>query len=116
MENITIIQTKDFQQSQERIQERLNTIEHLLLEMVKQNRLLLNPTESKSDLPDFIACEDAVIKYKVSEQTIYKKLRLYKAVYGRPIDRQKSGEFKLINEAELRQALALKGDYKRPKK
>ena len=43
---------------------------------------------------------------------INNKIKLYKALKNRDIDRLRSGGFLLINEAELQEALRIKGTYK----
>lgn len=106
MENITIINTNDFQ----KLMERFNTVEGLILQLFQAKKAIETPHHS--DVPDFISVKDAILKYHVSEVTIYKKLKLFKAVNGREVDRTPSGQYKLINKAELIQALALKGDYR----
>ena len=87
------------------------------LENIEQNQLAimkfqqnLIPPINQSRVPDFISIKDACEKYHVSHVTINNKIKLFKTTKKREIDRLQSGGFYLINEAELQEALRIKGD------
>jgi len=71
------------------------------------------PTVNQGNVPDFISIADACKKYHVSHVTINNKIKLFKEVNKREIDRLQSGGFFLINEAELQEALRIKGNYRK---
>ena len=92
----------------------------LCMENIEQNQLAimkqihcLMPTVNQGNVPDFISIADACKKYHVSHVTINNKIKLFKEVNKREIDRLQSGGFFLINEAELQEALRIKGNYRK---
>jgi ubiquinone biosynthesis protein Coq4 len=96
----------------------LNKCLSSLLENIEQNQLAimnqfqhLMPTINQGNVKDFISISDACKKYHVSHVTINNKIKLFKEVNKRAIDRLQSGGFFLINEAELQEALRIKGSY-----
>ncbi len=108
MEGITIIEDKALLS----IVHRLENIEQNQLAIMKQFQHLM-PTINQSNVPDFISIADACKKYHVSHVTINNKIKLFKMFNNREIDRLQSGGFFLINEAELQEALRIKGSYKK---
>ncbi|MCF8451066.1 MAG: hypothetical protein K9G49_14430 [Taibaiella sp.] len=92
------------------IVQRLENIEQNQLAIMKQLQHLMPPINQGS-VTDFISIADACIKYHVSHVTINNKIKLFKATNKREIDRLQSGGFFLINEAELQEALRIKGSY-----
>jgi hypothetical protein len=82
------------------------------LTILKQLQLL-NPISKQSNIPDFISIQDACQKYHVSHVTINNKIKLFKVINNTCIDRLRLGEYFLINEHELQQALRLKGTYRK---
>jgi hypothetical protein len=106
MEGVTLIEGKVLLS----IVQRLENIEQNQLALMKQLQLLM-PTVNQGSVPDFISIADACIKYHVSHVTINNKINLFKTTNKRNIDRLQSGGFFLINEAELQEALRIKGSY-----
>src|SRR5215208_7137895 len=106
MEGISLIETKALQS----IFQRLENIEQSQLALMKALQLISNT--SQSNVPEFISIQDACVKYHVSHVTINNKIKLFKEVKKRKIDRLQSGGFHLINEIELQEALRIKGLYK----
>lgn len=106
MEGITLIEGKVLQS----IVQRLENIEQNQLAIMKQLQHLM-PSINKSNVPDFISISDACIKYHVSHVTINNKIKLFNELNKREIDRLQSGGYYLINEAELQEALRIKGAY-----
>lgn len=111
MEGLTIIEGKTLQHWDLR----LANLEQAVLGLAQMVKQLL-PALPAHSVPDFISLEDACKKYKVSQVTISKKIRLFKKAKKRDIDRMRSGNYFLINEAELQEAIRLKGHYSPPKK
>jgi len=108
MEGVTLIEGKVLLS----IVQRLENIEQNQLAIMKQLQLLV-PSTNQSNVPDFISISDACKKYHVSHVTINNKIKLFKEVNKREIDRLQSGGFFLINEAELQKALRIKGSFKK---
>ncbi|MGQ0829865.1 MAG: hypothetical protein ACT4ON_15875 [Bacteroidota bacterium] len=108
MEGISLIEGKALQG----IVHRLENIERNQLALMKQLQQLM-PKTSQSNLPEFISIQDACVKYHTSHVTINNKIKLFKQFKNRAIDRLRSGIFYLINEAELQEALRIKGIYKK---
>ena len=107
MEGVTLIEGKALLS----IVQRLENIEQNQLALMKLMQKLM-PTVNQSNVPDFISIKDACKKYHTSHVNINNKIKLYKALKNRDIDRLRSGGFLLINEAELQEALRIKGTYK----
>ncbi len=106
MEGVTLIEGKVLLG----IVQRLENIEQNQLAIMKKLQQLM-PRVNQGTVPDFISITDACIKYHVSHVTINNKIKLFKTVYKREIDRLQSGGFYLINESELQEALRIKGSY-----
>lgn len=106
MEGITLIEGKVLLS----IIQRLENIEQNQLAIMKQLQQLMPPV-NKGNVPDFISIADACAKYHVSHVTINNKIKLFKTLNNREIDRLQSGGFYLINEEELQEALRIKGAY-----
>jgi hypothetical protein len=111
MEGLTIIEGKTL----EHWDLRFANLEQAVLSLAKMVKQLL-PALPTHSVPDFIAISDACKKYHISRQTINNKIKLFKKLRKRDIDRLQSGNFFLINEAELQEAIRLKGHYTPPKK
>ncbi len=107
MEHLTIIAGESFKQWEIR----LTNIEQNQLAIMKLIQQLLPPI-GHSNNPDYISITDACKKYHVSKVTINKKMKAYKMIKNREIDRLQAGLYLLINEAELQEALRIKGHYK----
>ena len=90
---------------------RFTNMEQLILALAKKLDQI-NPISSQSKIPDFISIKDATKKYKISRVTINNKIKKFKELKKRDIDRLQSGNYFLINEAELREAIRIKGSYK----
>ncbi len=103
MEGLAIIEGKVL----ETLKQRLENIEQTQLAIIKMLQNLMPQTQS--NVPDFISITDACKKYHVSHVTINNKIRLFKEIKGREIDRLQSGYYNLINESELQEALRIKG-------
>jgi hypothetical protein len=108
MEGFSLIETKALHS----IFKRLENIEMNQLALMKEFQQLILKT-SKSNIPEFISIRDACVKYHVSHVTINNKIKLFKEVKKRKIDRLQSGGFYLINEIELQEAFRIKGVYKK---
>lgn len=106
MEGISLIEGKVLQG----IVQRLENIEQSQLAIMKELQQLF-PKTSQSSVPEFISIQDACAKYHVSHVTINNKIKLFRETKKREIDRLQSGGFFLINEAELQEALRIKGVY-----
>ncbi len=111
MEGVTLIEGKALLN----IVQRLENIERNQLAIMKQLQNLM-PTINQSNVPDFISIKDAGKKYHTSHVNINNKIKLYKVLKNREIDRLRSGGYFLINEAELQEALRIKGTYKKVNK
>jgi hypothetical protein len=107
MEGLSIIEGKEL----DRIKSRLENIEQTQLAIIKLLQNII-PSQFQNGVPGYISIADAAEKYKVSHVTINAKMKLFNSVTGRNIDRLQSGNYNLINESELQQALRLRG--KRP--
>jgi hypothetical protein len=105
MEGVTLIEGKVLFG----IVQRLENIEQNQLAIMKLLQNLMPPI-NQSSVPDFISIKDACEKYHVSHVTTNNKIKLFKTTKKREIDRLQSGGFYLINEAELQEALRIKGD------
>ena len=92
------------------IVQRLENIEQNQLAIMKLLQNLM-PAINQSTVPDFISIKDACLKYHVSHVTINNKINLFKTLNHREIDRLQAGGYYLINEAELQDALIIKGDF-----
>lgn len=108
MEGVTIIEGKELVW----IKEQIIAIQQQNLTIIKQLQKL-NPISKQSNVPDFISIQDACKKYHVSHVTINNKIKLFKLLKSRTIDRLRSGEYYLINEIELQEALRIKGSYRK---
>jgi hypothetical protein len=106
MEGISLIEGKVLQS----IVQRLENIEQNQLAIMKELQQLF-PKTSQSCIPEFICIQDACVKYHISHVTINNKIKLFKEVKKREIDRLQSGGFYLINETELQEALRIRGTY-----
>jgi hypothetical protein len=89
------------------ILQRLENIEQSQLAILKELHQLF-PKTAQSNVPEFISIQDARAKYYVSHFTINNKIKLFKEVKKREIDRLQSGGFYLINEIELQEALRIR--------
>lgn len=87
--------------------QRLANIEQNQLAILKVIQQIIPPIPQNS-IPDFISIEDASRKYKISQVTVNKKLKLFESIHKRKVDRIRSGNYKLINENELCQAIRIK--------
>jgi hypothetical protein len=108
MEGVTLIEGKALLS----IVQRLENIEQNQLAIMKQLQNLM-PTINQSTIPDFISIKDACKKYHTSHVNINNKMKSFKTLKNKEIDRLQSGGFFLINEAELQEALRIKGSYKK---
>ncbi len=108
VEGVTIIEGKELVW----IKEQIIAIQQQNLTIIKQLQKL-NPISKQSNVPDFISIQDACKKYHVSHVTINNKIKLFKLLKSRTIDRLRSGEYYLINEIELQEALRIKGSYRK---
>ena len=108
MEGVVLIEGKALLN----IIQRLDNIEQNQLAIMKQLQNLM-PKINQSNIPDFISIRDACKKYHTSHVNINNKIKLYKALNNREIDRLRSGGYFLINEAELQDALRIKGAYRK---
>lgn len=106
MEGLSIIEDRALKSWEAR----LSNIEQHLLGLMKKISEILPPAK-QSNIPDFISIADATTKYHISRVTINNKIRLFKKAKGREIDRIQSGNFNLINEAELQEAIRLKSTF-----
>lgn len=106
MEGLTIIEGKTLQHWDLRLAS-LEQAVFSLANLVKQ----LLPTLPHSSVPGFISLDEAVKKYKISKNTINKKIKLFKKSKKREIDRMRAGNYSLINEAELQEAIRIKGVF-----
>ena len=106
MEGIVIMEGQILQNWQER----LNSLEQNQLGIMKLIQQLM-PKTSQSNVPDYISISDASKKYHLSRVTINNKINAYKKLKNREIDRLQSGNFYLINELELQEAIKIKGQY-----
>jgi hypothetical protein len=102
MDEIAIIQGKG-----------LNWIKEQFINLQQQNLAILKrlaelSPNSSGSVPDFISIKDACAKYHVSHVTVNNKIKLFKQVKNRDIDRLRTGTHSLINEIELQEALRLK--------
>lgn len=88
-------------------EQRLANIEQNQLAIMKLMQTIMPPV-GNSKVPDYISISDACKKYHISKVTINKKINLFKKIKNRVIDRLRSGNFSLINEIELQEALRLK--------
>lgn len=107
MEHLTIIEGEAFR----KWEARLTNIEQNQLAIMKLIQQLMPPL-GQSTNPDYISISDACKKYHVSKVTINKKIKAFKNMKKRDIDRLQAGLYLLINEAELQEALRIKGHYK----
>jgi hypothetical protein len=103
MEGLSIIEGKELQH----LKERLINIEQTQLAVIKLIQQLV-PSPIQNNVPGFISIQDACEKYKTSHVNINNKIKQFRIIRGREIDRLQSGSYKLINEAELQEALRLK--------
>jgi hypothetical protein len=103
MQVISLIEGKEL----DHIKKRLEAIEQNQLALIKLVQQL-TPVVNQSAIPGFISIQDACQKYKTSHVNINNKIKQFKLMKGREIDRLQSGTFKLINESELQEALRLK--------
>lgn len=104
MEGLAIIEGKVL----ETLKQRLENIEQTQLAIIKLIKDIMPPT-MQGNVPGFISISDACEKYHVSHVTINNKVKLFKALKGRTIDRIRAGNYSLINELELQEALRIKG-------
>jgi len=107
MEGIILIEGQIFKSWDSRF----TNMEQLILSLAKKLEEI-NPSTLQSSVPDFISIEDASKKYKISRVTINNKIKKFKELKKRDIDRLQSGNYFLINEAELQEAINIKGFYK----
>ena len=107
MEGIILIEGQIFKSWDSRF----TNMEQLILSLAKKLDKI-NPSVSQSNVPDFISIEDASKKYKISRVTINNKIKLFQKIKKKEIDRLQSGNYYLINEVELQEAIRIKGSYK----
>lgn len=107
MEGLSIIEGSTLKE----FKELFNTFQQNQLLLIKLVKDLLPPLKH-STVKDFISIEDACKKYHLSRVSINNKTRLFKQVKGRPIDRMRCGNYSLINEFELQEAINIKGSYR----
>ncbi len=103
MEGITLMEGKEF----EHLKLQLQNIQQQNLAIIKLVQHLA-PVQTQSDIPGFISIKDACEKYKTSHTYINNRIKLFKEVKGRAIDRLRAGSFKFINEAELIEGFRMK--------
>lgn len=103
MNGIILLEGKELQA----LKSRLENIEQNQLAIMKLIQQLI-PVQQNTGIPGYISIQDACERYKTSHVNINNKIKQFKLVKGREIDRLQSGTFKLINEAELQEALRLK--------
>jgi hypothetical protein len=106
MEGLSIIESQTLKEWKER----LFSLEQNQLFLIKLVQQLMPPLKHSS-IPDFISIADACEKYHLSRVSINNKIKLFKKEKKREIDRMQSGNYYLINEAELQEAIRIKGNY-----
>lgn len=104
MEGLAIIEGKALAE----LKQRLENIEQGQLAIIKLIQDLMPPA-MQGNVIGFILITDACKKYHVSHVTINNKIKLFNALNGRKIDRLREGNYHLINEVELQEALRIKG-------
>lgn len=104
MEGVSIIETDKIKTWELR----LTNMEQMLLMLVKS--IQNTQPELKSNIPDFISISKAAKKYNLSRTTLYNKIKLFCKLKGRDIDRLQTGNINKVNEAELIEAIRIKGD------
>ncbi len=92
------------------LKEQIIALQQQNLAIMKQLQTFL-PANTSSSVPDFLSIKEACKKYHLSHVTINNKIKLFETVKGRSIDRLQAGSHKLINEAELQEALRIKSTY-----
>lgn len=107
MEGVSLIEG----QTLKHWEQRLSNLEQNQLAIIKLIQSLMPPL-AQSNVPDYISITDACVKYHVSKVTINNKIKKFNELKKREIDRLQSGNYYLINEAELQEALRIKGNYK----
>ena len=105
MNGIALIEGKEL----EWLKQQIIALQQQNLAIMKTLQGLL-PASHRGSVPDFISIREACEKYHVSHVTINNKIKLFKKLKGRSIDRLRAGSCNLINEAELQEALRIKGE------
>ncbi len=103
MNGIAIIEGKEL----ESIKLQLQNLQHQALLVIQILQKML-PAQYDSNVQGYISIKDACKKYKTSHTNINNKLKIYKQLKGRNLDRLRVGNHKFMNELELLEAFRMK--------